>query len=275
MSGAMGGAAGGVGEATGTVGDSGADVRVHWVTAFLDRPVAAFGLAADFWCAALGATLSARRGENGEFATLLPTDGDAAIKLQGVGDPCQGGHLDLEVPDVVAARDRAVGLGARSAADLGSVQVLRSPAGLLFCFVPLRSAGVRPPVVETPGGRVRADQVALDVGPASAPAEVEFWAALTGWRVVASVRPEFTVLIPPPELAIRLLVQRLDTEPSNGPRMHLDLACADVSAATAYHRSLGAQVVAVQEFWTVLRDPAGEVYCLTARDPSTGRLPGH
>ena len=36
MSGAMGGAAGGVGEATGTVGDSGADVRVHWVTAFLD-----------------------------------------------------------------------------------------------------------------------------------------------------------------------------------------------------------------------------------------------
>lgn len=112
MSGAMGGAAGGVGEATGTVGDSGADVRVHWVTAFLDRPVAAFALAADFWCAALGATLSARRGENGEFATLLPTDGDAAIKLQGVGDPCQGGHLDLEVPDVVAARDRAVGLGA-------------------------------------------------------------------------------------------------------------------------------------------------------------------
>ena len=152
---------------------------------------------------------------------------------------------------------------------------MRSPAGLLFCFVPLRSAGVRPPVVETPGGRVRADQVALDVGPASAPAEVEFWAALTGWRVVASVRPEFTVLIPPPELAIRLLLQRLDAEPSDGPKMRLDLACADVSAATAYHRSLGAQVVAVQEFWTVLRDPAGEVYCLTARDPSTGRLPGH
>lgn len=251
----------------------GLDVR--WVTAFLDRPAAAFEVAADFWCAALGATLSVRRGDSGEFATLLPAQGDAALKIQAVGDPCQGAHLDLEVSDSVAARDHALQLGARSVADLGSLQVLRSPAGLLFCFVPIRSGGVRPPEAVTPAGRVRADQVALDLGPASASAELDFWAALTGWRVVASVRPEFTVLIPPPELAIRLLIQRLDAEPSHGPRMHLDLACADVDTAAAYHRSLGAQVVAEQEFWTVLRDPAGEAYCLTARDPSTGRLPGH
>lgn len=253
--------------------ETGVDVR--WVTAFLDRPAATFEAAADFWCAALGAKLSTRRGANGEFATLLPDHGDTAVKLQAVGAPCQGGHLDLEVPDSPAARDHAVGLGATAVADLGTLQVLRSPAGLLFCFVPLRSGGVRPPVADTRGGRIRADQVAVDLGPSSAATELRFWAALTGWRAVASVRPEFTLLVPPPALAIRLLIQRLDTEPVTGPHLHLDLACADVGAATAYHRALGAQVVAEHEFWTVLRDPAGEVYCLTARDPSTGRLPGH
>ncbi|MGP4083372.1 VOC family protein, partial [Streptomyces sp. KR55] len=25
--------------------------------------------------------------------------------------------------------------------------------------------------------------------------------------------------------------------------------------------------------WTVMRDPAGGTYCLTGRDPETGRLP--
>jgi hypothetical protein len=28
----------------------------------------------------------------------------------------------------------------------------------------------------------------------------------------------------------------------------------------------------VEDFWTVLTDPAGLVYCVTDRDPATGRL---
>ena len=243
----------------------------RWVWAFLDRPADRFDLAASFWCAATASTLSTRRGAHEEFATFLPADGGAWLKLQGVDGPCQGGHLDLEVVDVTAATERARSLGAAVVADLGTLQVLRSPAGLLFCLVPLRSDSVATAPANTPGGLARADQAALDIGPAAFAGEVDFWAALTGWRVVASVRPEFTLLVPPPGLPIRLLLQRLDTQAPAA--VHVDLACADVEAAAAYHRSLGAQVVAEQPFWTVLRDPAGQLYCLTGRDPETGRLP--
>ena len=55
-------------------------------------------------------------------------------------------------------------------------------------------------------------------------------------------------------------------------RGDLALAGADVGAAAAYHRSLGGSVVAEHEFWTVMRDPADALYCLTGRDPDTGRL---
>lgn len=245
----------------------------RWVWAFLDRPADRFDLAASFWCAATASTLSTRRGAHEEFATFLPADGGAWLKLQGVDGPCQGGHLDLEVVDVTAATERARSLGAAVVADLGTLQVLRSPAGLLFCLVPLRSDSVATAPANTPGGLARADQAALDIGPAAFAGEVDFWAALTGWRVVASVLPEFTLVLPPRGHPVRLLLQRLDAEPADGPAMHLDLACSEVGAATAYHLSLGASVVAEHEFWTVMRDPAGGTYCLTARDPDTGRLP--
>lgn len=242
----------------------------RWVWAFLDRPRAALGAAADFWCAVTDATLSARRGEQGQWATLLPRVGSAHLKLQGV-DECRGGHLDLAVPDVDAAVAHAVSVGATVTARHDGWTVLTSPAGLPWCLVPWHGERDPAPPAATPGGRIRVDQVALDVGPAAYERELAFWAALTGWRVVASVRPEFTLLVPPPGLPIRLLLQRLDTQAPAA--VHVDLACADVEAAAAYHRSLGAQVVAEQPFWTVLRDPAGQLYCLTGRDPETGRLP--
>jgi hypothetical protein len=37
---------------------------------------------------------------------------------------------------------------------------------------------------------------------------------------------------------------------------------------------LGAEVVSVNPFWTVLTAPGGQVYCLTDRDPRTGRPAG-
>ena len=53
---------------------------------------------------------------------------------------------------------------------------------------------------------------------------------------------------------------------------HLDLGTTDREAETARHLALGASVVAREEFWTVLTDPAGLAYCITDRDPATGEL---
>jgi hypothetical protein len=44
-------------------------------------------------------------------------------------------HIDLHVDDLAAYRDRAVSLGARVLAEPGHV-IMRSPGGLVFCFVP-------------------------------------------------------------------------------------------------------------------------------------------
>jgi hypothetical protein len=46
----------------------------------------------------------------------------------------------------------------------------------------------------------------------------------------------------------------------------------DVGAAGRSQR-LGASVDSHGARWTVLRDPSGRRYCLTGRDPHTGRLP--
>jgi hypothetical protein len=248
-----------------------APYAVHWVTAFLDRPADQFDSMATFWTAATGTTLSPRRGEHAEFATFLPPEGDATLKLQGVDDASHGGHVDFEVTDLGAARDRALELGAVSVADLDTLQVLRSPAGLPFCLVPVRCEGLRPAIADTPGGRIIADQVALDIGPQDFQSETAFWAGLTGWQTAEAVRREFTVLAPARRRSARFLLQRLGEQPA-GPRIHLDLACSDRSAAVAYHCTLGARVVAEHDFWTVMSDPSGALYCLTSRDPTTGRL---
>lgn len=76
---------------------------------------------------------------------------------------------------------------------------------------------------------------------------------------------------PPPGLPIRVLLQRLGEErPASA---HLDLACADIDTTRARHEKLGAAFVGRGAGWTVMRDPADGVYCLTGRDPETGGLP--
>ena len=53
---------------------------------------------------------------------------------------------------------------------------------------------------------------------------------------------------------------------------HLDLGTPDREAETQRHVALGATVLAREEFWTALADPAGLPYCITDRDPATGKL---
>lgn len=245
----------------------------RWILAFADRPAAAFDDAARFWTAVTDTGLSGRRGADAGFATFLPASGDACLKLQGVRDGGGGVHLDLEFDDPVAAIAAAEDLGAAVVRHHGDWAVMASPTGMAFCVLPWTGAATRPPVVAHAGGAAsRVDQVCLDIAPEAFQAETAFWAALTEGEARPARFPEFAWLDVPDGLPIRLLFQRTDTG-GHPTTAHLDLACSDPAAVRAVHEGYGARFVAEGKTWLVMRDPAGGVYCLTARDPHTGRLP--
>lgn len=244
-------------------------MSIRWTYAFVDRPAQSFTRAHTFWTAVTDTRLSGFRGERQEFVTLLPGGGtDACVKAQGIDSGAGGAHLDFAVDDVPGFVTSALRLGAAVAAEHEGWAVLRSPAGQLFCAVPWHGESVRPPVVR--GSRL--DQVCVDVPPSLYDAEVSFWSALLDdWASAPGSRSEFHVLEPPPGLPVRVLLQRLGEE--RPVSAHLDLACADIQATRVRHEALGAAFVSQGARWTVMRDPAGGVYCLTGRDPETGGLP--
>ncbi|MEU9334329.1 VOC family protein [Streptomyces sp. NPDC048290] len=249
-------------------------MTVRWTYAFIDRPAERLDTALAFWTAVTDTRTSDRRGDQGEFTTLLPRTGaDPCVKAQGTASGPGGAHLDFSVDDVDAFAERAVRLGARTRARHDGWTVLRSPAGHAFCAVPWQGETVRPPVVH--GSRL--DQVCLDTPPSAHDTEVAFWTGLltgaegAGWESVTSPLPEFHAVVPPPGLPVRVLLQRLGAE--QPAAAHLDLSCADLDATAAAHERLGATVVHRATYWIVLRDPAGGTYCLTGRDPETGGRP--
>ncbi|WP_328474049.1 hypothetical protein OHA21_14125 [Actinoplanes sp. NBC_00393] len=232
---------------------------VRWVTGFLDTPSRD---AEPFWLAVTGSSLSPRRGPGGAFATLLPADGDAYLRVQVVGDPPARAHLDLHVDDAASAAAEVTGLGAQVTFSEPGLVVLRSPAGIAFCLVD-GEGEQSVPAVGAFGSVV--DQLALDIPVALYEREVAFWAAVTGWQRRASDLPEFSFLQPAGPMPVRLLLQRVG---GSAAGVHLDFACGDVDAEAARHVALGAQVVRrVPGDWTTLRDPAGREYCVTGRSP--------
>ena len=232
-----------------------------WIQVFLDVPAADLEPAVAFWSAVTGWPPSERRGEDGQFLTLLPAAGSAYVKVQAV-DGRAGVHLDLDSADRPALVARTAALGATYAWTYHDVEVMRSPGGFTFCHTLLDGT---PSLVRD--GSTVLDQVCLDVPAAHWDAEVAFWAALTGREPQVGALPEFVRLIEDGRL--RLLLQRLD-EPGGRVRAHPDLATADRAVDTDRHVALGAVVRGVHDFWTVLTAPGGQVYCLTDRDPATG-----
>lgn len=241
-------------------------IDVRWVWLFLDGPATDAPDSWRFWSTATRWSLSSVRGGRGEFATLLPAEGDPWVKVQATGGGGQTVHLDLDVEDARAAAEVAKGLGAVEVATIGepeSVVVLRSPGGLAFCLTTWRGASRQ--VRE--GAADLIDQVCIDLPEDQHDAEIGFWAALTGWEHAASDVPEFSYLRRPDGIPVRLLFQRLG-EPTGPARAHVDIACVDRADVTRRHIAAGAEVVDVQSFWTVLRDPVGRIYCLTDRPPN-------
>jgi hypothetical protein len=244
-------------------------MNIRWTYAFVDRRAELLGRAHEFWTAVTDTRLSRPRGAQDEFATLVSDGADACVKVQGVDEGDGGAHLDFSVDDVPEFVKSALGLGAAMAAEHEGWAVLRSPAGQLFCAVPWHGESVRPPVVH--GSRL--DQVCIDLAPSVFDAEVAFWTALLpGWESRPGSLPEFHRVAPPPALPVRILLQRLGEE--RPVSAHLDLACADVEATRTRHVALGAETLHHGAGWTVMRDPAGGLYCLTGRDPKTGGVPG-
>lgn len=248
---------------------------VRWTTAFLDVEPAEVAAAAAFWCDVTGSSVSARRGDRGEFATLVPPDGDACLRMQDLVAGPGRCHLDLHVDDVAVAAEQAIALGADVRADRrGPIVVLASPGGFAFCLVRHHGEARRPTPVAWPGRhRGLVDQICLDVPAPVSEAEGLFWASLSGWELHRGSRPEFSYLVRPVGLPLRLMLQRLDeSAPGQPVAAHVDLACDDVGAEVARHLVLGARVVRRTEFWVTLADPAGRHYCVTRRDPDTGSL---
>ena len=249
---------------------------IRWMWAYLERPLAQFDRAAEFWCAAAEAELSPRRGANNEFATFLPRepDVDACLKLQG-GFGGGGAHIELDVENVVHTTRAAVGQHGASVVlrDGTERAVLRTPGGQLFFLSKWTGHARRPPAaVHADGSVSRVDQVTFDISPEHFDWEARFWSDLTGWKLRPSKLPEFVRLEVPAELPIHILLQRRDTP---GPAAaHVDVACSDIDGVRTLHESLGATKVADGKGWQVMQDPVGGVYCLTPRDPRTGRVPG-
>jgi len=132
----------------------------------------------------------------------------------------------------------------------------------------------RPPPIAWPDGhRSLVDQMCLDIPRQLFDHEATFWTALTGWERRTGSRPEFEYLVRPPEMPLRLLLQRLAEEQPGPSRAHLDLACDDVISEQRRHELLGATTVRTMPNWTTMHDPAGTEYCITRRDPFSGAIP--
>lgn len=252
-------------------------MEIQWLTAFLDHPAGRGDSFTSFWQAAAGSTVSTRRGERRQFATLLPPDGTPYLRLQETDDDSAAIHIDLHVHDVTGAADRAEDLGASRVAHEGDGLILmRSPAGLTFCFVStVEGEPDRPSLTESPAGAYTFDQVSIDIPFSDFHNECTFWSGLTGWPVHGGSVPEFRVLPRSPGMALRLLLQRLGEDDSGTTaRAHLDAAVGTHGEAIAsWHESLGATIEQRGRYWIIMRDPAGLRYCLTERDPVQGSLP--
>jgi hypothetical protein len=245
-------------------------VAFRWLSGLIDLPSERFVAAGAFWQELTRSTLSPARGSTGEFVTLVPEKGDAFLRVQRVDAGPAGCHLDIHVDDVVTTGELAKYLGATPLRP----PAFSSPGGFVFCIVSHHGEVYRPPPIAWPEGhRSLVDQMCLDIPPRLFEPEAVFWTALSGWERRSGSRPEFEYLVRPPEMPLRLLLQRLDEDRPGPCRAHLDLACDDVISEQRRHELLGAKTVRTMPNWTTMRGPEGTEYCITRRDPSSGVIP--
>ncbi len=254
--------------------NDGMPLEILWTTAFIDMGSDTFDAGTEFWCAATGSTRSELRGDRRQFATLVPADGDASVRVQRTDDGSCGIHLDLHVASPTPAAAAAVRLGATIVAEHGYA-IMRSPGGYVFCFVEHHGESAIPSPVGEPPRRL--DQLCIDIPPQLFEDECRFWTALTGWELGQSQLDEFRSFRRPAELPLRVLLQRLnDAPPGATVHAHLDIACGDyIEDVASQHVALGAKQGAMTKVWMQMTDPAGFSYCLTPRAVYAGETEQH
>jgi len=107
----------------------------------------------------------------------------------------------------------------------------------------------------------------VDVPDADYGATVEFWSGALGRTSSSDSQDpdyaEFGEVMP----GLHLMIQRI-----GGPaRVHLDIETDDIDAEVARLESLGAVLVEKVKAWSVMRDPAGLLFCVVA--PQTAAFP--
>ena len=106
----------------------------------------------------------------------------------------------------------------------------------------------------------------VDVPPADHDRELAFWQDAAGQPLPrVEEHPEYHGAMLHGVRA-GLLVQRLD---EGSPRVHLDIHTDDLEAEVARLERLGAERVAQEHDWWVMRDPAGLPFCVIPDPPGS------
>ncbi|WP_153502725.1 VOC family protein [Cumulibacter manganitolerans] len=239
---------------------------IRWYTALIDLPAADLEATTAFWAGATGYARSER--DDRHLTRLLRPDGDPYLAIRPSDVAHSRVHIDLHVDDVAAYADRAVALGATRTAGADHAAVMRSPGGLGFRLGPEAASTVPPPATFR-GVRSRVNQVCIDVPAALWSSESDFWSGLIERPYRQLTRATFRLLQDDPRFPLRILLQR-DSR-LRQVAAHLDVGTTDRDAEILRHIALGA--VEIEEFaeWTRLMDPSGMPYCITDRDPVSGR----
>lgn len=237
-----------------------------WLHAVIDVPAEQHSTSARFWSRALGWPAGDHWPGHPELRSFEPPSGSAYVHLQQIDGPARV-HVDLasQAPHrvVQSARD----LGAELVADHDDWQTLSSPGGLPFCVCPAGTQE-RPRPVEWPGGHhARLVQVCIDSPRVVHEVEVSFWRELLGPTWSTSAAPEFAGRWHDGVSPVQLLFQVLD-EGDGRTRAHLDLGADDVPAEVGRLVAAGAVDVGPGRGWHVLRDAAGQLFCVTANSPA-------
>jgi predicted enzyme related to lactoylglutathione lyase len=165
-------------------------------------------------------------------------------------------HLDLQVPDIDVAAERAEKLGATRIGGGETWHVMADPAGHPFC---LCAAEMTEPM--------RLYAANLDC--ADPPALAAFYAAVLGMDVKYEAAEGAWVGTDEPSVG-QLLFQQVDgyqppqwPDPAHPQQLHLEVSVDDIDQAEAQVLALGAtRLPGDGGNWRVYADPAGHPFCL-------------
>lgn len=111
--------------------------RSRLVATLVDVPHEAFDAEVAFWSGVLG-RLPDRDPAEPDYADFGEPSPGAQFMVQRVDDEARM-HLDIETDDVETEVQRLEALGARRVSRGEDWWILRDPAGLVFCVVPVQS----------------------------------------------------------------------------------------------------------------------------------------